>query len=394
MDKILLMSLGSRGDMEPYLALGEELKDAGHEIAFCMPAQFQSLAQQVSTKFYPMTSDYLNLIDDPEVKKITGQIGSGLSRIRTLFKLLRDTKSIQEQLIRDQKNADHSFQPDVIIYHIKCGYPVMAALRAGRRVELLIPMPCLVHPVRDLPAIGMGQFNFRLWNKLSYAVTNSALISQALIGYGNKVMQEWNWAPMKKKEVKTFLLEEVPIEYPISSELFPRPDYWPDHVRITGFRERNKSKHWTPPLALTNFLAAYPKPLYIGFGSMINGQPLKVGADLIQIATTLNIPMIINTSWGGIEIKETIPDHVHIIGDAPYDWLFDKVCAVVHHGGSGTTHSALRFGLPQLIIPHIVDQFLWMKLVHKAGFGPLGFPIKKWNKDRINDAILALLQFI
>jgi sterol 3beta-glucosyltransferase len=170
-----------------------------------------------------------------------------------------------------------SFQPDVIIYHIKCGYPVMAALRAGRRVELLIPMPCLVHPVRDLPAIGMGQFNFRLWNKLSYAVTNSALISQALIGYGNKVMQEWNWAPMKKKEVKTFLLEEVPIEYPISSELFPRPDYWPDHVRITGFRERNKSKHWTPPLALTNFLAAYPKPLYIGFGSMINGQPLKVG---------------------------------------------------------------------------------------------------------------------
>jgi sterol 3beta-glucosyltransferase len=104
--------------------------------------------------------------------------------------------------------------------------------------------------------------------------------------------------------------------------------------------------------------------------------------------------MIINTSWGGIEIKETIPDHVHIIGDAPYDWLFDKVCAVVHHGGSGTTHSALRFGLPQLIIPHIVDQFLWMKLVHKAGFGPLGFPIKKWNKDRINDAILALLQFV
>ena len=55
---------------------------------------------------------------------------------------------------------------------------------------------------------------------------------------------------------------------------------------------------------------------------------------------------------------------------------------------------ALRFGLPQLIIPHIVDQFLWMKLVHKAGFGPLGFPIKKWNKDRINDAILALLQFV
>jgi len=163
MDRILLMTLGSRGDMEPYLALGEELIENGHEVGFCMPEQFRSLAAEVSEHFFPMTHEYLDLIDSPDVKKITGQIGSGWSRISTLFKLLRETKPIQEQLIRDQRDADMSFKPDRIIYHIKCAYPVMAALRDGRRVELLIPMPCLVHPVRELPAIGMGQFNNRLW---------------------------------------------------------------------------------------------------------------------------------------------------------------------------------------------------------------------------------------
>lgn len=392
MDKILLMSLGSRGDMEPFLALGEELQQAGHEIAFCMPAQFQSLAQQVSPNFHPMTAEYLDLIDDPEVKKITGQIGSGLSRVKTLLRLLRNTKSVQLQLIRDQKLADEIFNPDLIIYHIKCGYPVMAALRADKKVKLLIPMPCLVHPVKDLPAIGMGQFNFAAWNKLSYAITNAALISKALIGYGNKVIGEWNWAPLTKKAVHTFLLEKVPVEYPISTRLFPRPEYWPAHVTVTDFRERNKSKNWTPPTSLTSFLEAHPQPLYIGFGSMINGQPKQVGADILSVAQTLNLPMIINTSWGGIEIEGEVPDHVYIIHDAPFDWLFARVRAVVHHGGSGTTHSALRFDVPQLIIPHIADQFLWMRLIVKNNIGPAGFPIKDWNKEKFEQGVRALLQ--
>ena len=128
------MSLGSRGDMEPFLAKGEELIEEGHEVAFCMPAQFESLAKQVSPSFYPMTADFLALMDDPEVKKITGQIGSGWSRLKTILKLLRSTKPIQQQLIRDQKTADDAFKPDSIIYHIKCVYPVIAALRYNRNV--------------------------------------------------------------------------------------------------------------------------------------------------------------------------------------------------------------------------------------------------------------------
>lgn len=393
MERILLMSLGSRGDMEPYLALGEELQQAGHEIAFCMPAQFESLAREVSDNFFPCTKAYLDLIEDPEVKKITGQVGSGLSRIRTLFKLLGDTKEIQIQLLRDQKAADDAFNPTKIIYHIKCGYPVMAALRKNKAVELLIPMPCLVHPVKDLPAIGMGQFNSPLWNRLSYALTNSALISKAIIGHGNAVIKEWKWEPLKKKEVKRFLLDEVPVQYPISQELFPRPKYWPVQVRVTGFRERNKVKHWAPSKELIDFLEAHPAPLYIGFGSMINAQPHEVGKAIIELSQELKLAILVNTSWGGIELDITPPKNVFVVSDIPYDWLFERVAAVIHHGGSGTTHSALRFNKPQLIIPHIADQFLWNKLIYKTRRGPLGFPVKRFSKTLLKEKIKELLQY-
>ena len=387
------MTLGSRGDMEPYLALGDELRDAGCEVAFCMPEQFRRLAAEVSPHFFPMTHEYLDLIDSPDVKKITGQIGSGLSRIRTLFKLLRETKPIQEQLIRDQRDADLSFNPDKIIYHIKCAYPVMAALRMRRSVELLIPMPCLLHPVQELPAIGMGQYNNKWWNKMSYRLTNSAMISQAVIGYGNKIMTEWDWAPLKRKEVRHFLLNNLPVEYAISKRLFPQPPYWPEHVKVTDFRERNKSKHWEPSEELIQFIEKFPNPLYVGFGSMINAKPKEIGNTLLQLSKKHNLPIFINSSWGGIEIEGPLPENIFLVKDIPYDWLFSRVRAVVHHGGSGTTHSALRFDRPQLILPHIADQFLWNKLIHKAGIGPLGFPIKKFTPIRFEEKVLELLKY-
>ena len=392
MDKILLMSLGSRGDMEPFLALGQELQDAGHEIAFCMPDQFRTLAAEVSPNFYPMDRAFIELVESPEVKKITGQIGSGLSRIKTILKLLRETKPIQQQLIRDQKFAVESFAPDNIIYHIKCVYPVMAAMEFGQRVELLSPVPCLVHPVDHEPAIGFGAPHGRWWNRLTYTLSNNALIRQAIIAYGGPLAKEWGMKPLQKKAVKTFLMEQLPVEFAVSEQLFPQPTYWPEHVRVTGFRERPKTAHWSPSAELLAFLEVNPEPLYVGFGSMINGRPEEIGRIIVETTSRLGVPVLINTSWGGIELPTTLPDHVFAVDNIPFDWLFSRVRAVVHHGGSGTTHSALNFELKQLIIPHIGDQFLWNRLIHKAGMGPLGVPIKKLDKSTFSRLLGELLK--
>jgi len=118
-----------------------------------------------------------------------------------------------------------------------------------------------------------------------------------------------------------------------------------------------------------------------------------VGKAIVELSQELNLAILINTSWGGIELEDELPEQVFVVNDIPYDWLFDRVAAVIHHGGSGTTHSALRFNKPQLILPHIADQFLWNKLIQKTGRGPLGFPIKKFTKERLKVKIQELLQY-
>jgi len=82
------------------------------------------------------------------------------------------------------------------------------------------------------------------------------------------------------------------------------------------------------------------------------------------------------------------PEHIHFVKNIPYDWIFPKVFAVVHHGGSGTTHSALKYGCASLVIPHFIDRFFWNKTVHKLRAGPKGISIKKLNKDNFEKILL------
>ena len=138
------MSLGSRGDMEPFLAKAEELKAQGDTVALCMPAQFESLAREVSDLWHPQDNARLAWNcwrSTTDVQNITGQIGSPSPRLRTMLRLMRETKGIQQQLIRDQKAAVDAFQPDRIVFHIKCIYPTMLGATRRSKVELLTPIP-------------------------------------------------------------------------------------------------------------------------------------------------------------------------------------------------------------------------------------------------------------
>ncbi|CAE7476165.1 UGT80B1, partial [Symbiodinium pilosum] len=367
MERVLLISMGSRGDMEPFLALGEELKPRNCDVAFCMPAQFQSLAAEVSETFYAMDKAFLELVENDDVKRIIAQVGSAWSRLRTMIRLMWETKPLQQQLIRDQKVAVDQFRPDLIILHPKCIYPIIAALEYGQRIKMLCPVPCMLHTVDSEPNIGFGDPGSPWWNRMTYYIANKVYINKSILSYaGPLVKAEFGFQELNSSRLYSFMLEEMPVEYAISERLFPRPDSWPAHAVISEFRERNKAKHWTPPAELLQFLSDHPEPLYVGFGSMVNDQPERVGKIILDVTAELDLPVLLNTGWGGgIQVADAqLPPQAFLVSDIPFDWLFSRVRAVVHHGGSGTTHSALRFDRPQLIIPHIADQFLWMRLVN------------------------------
>ena len=385
------MSLGSRGDMEPFLALGEELQAKGNQVAFCLPAQFESLAKQVSPHFYPMSPEFLELMNDPQVRQLTGQLGSAFSRFKTLLRLMGSTRLIQEQLIRDQKAADDAFESDEVIYHIKCVYPTLAHLQLGKPVRILSPALGLLQPLDHEPAIGFGQPGTKAWNRLTYRLANHILSQKSILSFSKTPSKEWAWPSYTLKQIKRALLEEIPIEYACSTELIKRPHDWPEQAQISRFRERNKFQHWSPDPALLDFLNNNPKPLFVSFGSMINAHPDRVGQLILETTAEAGVPVLINSSWGGIEVPSTLPSHAFLVSDVPYDWLLSRVRAIVHHGGSGTTHSAWAFRLPQLIIPHFGDQFFWNRVVQAQKIGPLGPSIKALNKDNFKAAVNALL---
>ena len=387
--RTLLMSIGSRGDMEPFLALGAELQNQGHEVAFCFPVQFEGLAREVSDAFYPQDKALIDLIQGPDIRRIMGQVGPAWTRLGAVLRLMSSIKPIQERLILDQERAVRDFQPDEVIFHIKCIYPVLWALRMGGKVRMLSPMPCLVHPTGAHPHIAFGKPRAPWWNRLTYRFAEYALVHKSILGYGKSFIKKKGWK-VRPAEVSSFFRNTLNVEYAYAERLFPRPVEWPEQASISHFRERDKVRQEGLEPALKSFLEQHPRTVYVGFGSMVNAQPKQVAADVMAACETAGVGVILNRSWGGLEPPDEVPSHVYVVDDVPFDGLFPRIQAAIHHGGSGTTHSALRCQLPQAIIPHIADQFFWSRQVVAAGVGVEAFPIKKWSRSRFASVLKSL----
>lgn len=159
-----------------------------------------------------------------------------------------------------------------------------------------------------------------------------------------------------------------------------------------GYYERKKTNHWQPPPELEAFLAKYAqeKITFITFGSMVNDDPPGKTKAIIKVLQQHGIPAIINTSSGGLQTLPEAPDHVYFVNTIPYEWIFPKVHSVVHHGGSGTTHTVLEHGCPSLIIPHIIDQFYWNRKVAAMVLGPLGVKVKRLTASTFGPLLLDL----
>jgi len=146
----------------------------------------------------------------------------------------------------------------------------------------------------------------------------------------------------------------------------PKPADWPANVHLCG-QWLAPSPAWAPPPALANFLAAGEAPIYIGFGSMTGFDNARLLEALIEAMHGRRA--LFHPGWSGIDPK-ALPDNFLAIGDTPHDWLFPRTAAVIHHGGSGTSHSAARAGVPSIVTPFAGDQFFWAERLRLAGVAP------------------------
>ena len=181
----------------------------------------------------------------------------------------------------------------------------------------------------------------------------------------------------------------VPFSAMWSPSFVPKPEDWPEQCEVVGtfVVDQKKGFDVTPFSSLQNWLDNGPKPIFIGFGSMVIKDPAKLEVIISEAAQITNRRVIVQSSWTKLSVSGEL---VRSVGPCPHDWLLPQCSAVVHHGGAGTTAAGLRFGLPTLVCPFFADQFMWGFFVEMAGVGPKACPINKLTARILADKMEEL----
>ncbi len=384
--KIILISIGTRGDMEPFLAIGELLKEKGHQVICAFPEQFRNLVEDSKLEFASLGAKFIDMLNSEEGKAAMGGSSSGFKKIVANIKLAGKSTEANKELIKNQHKIIESLKPDRILYNGKAMYPIIWGIKNKGKNILVCPMPYM-HYVKGHTHVAFNSNFGNFFNKLTFSLVNFGMIMTIKISLKwLKLSGEYN-----RKQIKNEYLSNKAI-YTVSPALFPRPGYWRENLKVVGYHERNKTTNWKPEKELIGFLEKHTKLLLITFGSMLNPKPEEKTKTILKILEKNRIPAIINTASGGLIKPERYDTElIYFVSQIPYDWILPKIYGVIHHGGSGTTHLALKHGCATLIIPHIIDQFVWDTITSDIGVGPKGIKIGKIKTKNLEPKILDLL---
>lgn len=384
---IFILTLGSRGDVQPYVALGRGLQAAGHTVTVCTSSTFESFITEHGLRYGYMNDALMKLLDTAEGRDAIENSSGTLGLISTYVKLMRESQSLNKGLMVDSWQSAQEARPDLVIYHPKALGGVHIAEKLGVPVILAMPVPVTV-PTADFPAVGVPLLNLGGgYNRMSYGLINFGYRSYA--GIVNEFRQEQLGLPAFPRSsgiLQTASGDPIPVLHGFSEHVVPRPTDWPAHVHVTGYWLLDSDAGWQPPAELRAFLEAGPPPVYVGFGSMAGRNPQRLASIVVEALAQADLRGIIASGWGGLSADD-LPDTILSLESAPHDWLFPQMAAVVHHGGAGTTAAGLRAGKPTIVVPFLGDQPFWGARVHALGVGSKPIPQKRLTVETLTAAL-------
>jgi sterol 3beta-glucosyltransferase len=371
--KLSILTLGSRGDVQPYVALGRGLQAAGHKVVLVTAEQYGDFVTGHGLDFAPVDRRFLELTDTT-----AGQAAFEGRNKMGLFKMVLPA---MRQIIDDCWAAAQG--SDAIIYHLKMlgGYHIAEKLG----IPAIKAMPIPVYPTASFTNPVAGRELPKVLNKLSYAVND--LGKAPFMGIVNDWRQSVGLRPRGRLAAEKRLPdgEVIPVLQAYSPLVVANPPDWPVHVTAAGYWFLEGDPTWQPPAELVDFLDAGPPPVYIGFGSMLFSDPERKFQILIDALQRAGQRGIIASGWGLRSAPKF--ESFYMLDQAPHDWLFPRMAAVVHHGGAGTTAAGLRAGKPSVIVPFFGDQSFWGRRVHSLGAGPAPVLQKKLTVEALAAAI-------
>ncbi|CAN7199366.1 glycosyltransferase [Trinickia sp. LjRoot230] len=357
--KFTVVTYGTEGDTRPLAALCRALMDAGHETQLLADAATLGAARTLGVPAAALAGDIRQALMPGEAladaivrKGGFGATAEALARIAN-----ENTAAWMAQA------ADASAGCDAVIVSALASF-VGLSVAESRRVPAIGASMIPISPTAAFASPFLRPTMVpRFLNRVSHRFVN-AMLWRAFRTTTNAARATVCGLP-KRSRVWT----EHPILYGISPTLLPRPDDWPDHAQICG-QWVGPAAAWTPPASLDAFLAAGEPPIYVGFGSMAGFDTPRFLDALVAAVGSRRA--LFYPGWSGIG-HGALPSNFHVIGDTPHAWLFPRVSVVIHHGGAGTTHSAVRAGVPSVVVPFAADQFFWAHRL--TALGVAGPPI-------------------
>lgn len=381
--RIAIIALGSRGDVQPYIALGHGLREAGHLVRLVTHQNFEGLVKSHGLEFRPMRGNVQDVIESPEVREL---LEKGNFLAITKF-TARKAEQAATQWAEDGQAGCEGMELLIAgIGGLFIGIALAEKLHLPLLQAYLVPFsptkyfPSALLP-QALPNLGgaINSLSHHLTRQMMWQGFQSAdkLARRSVLGLPSASF----FGPFDSN-----CLKGLPILYGFSPSVIPPPADWDTAQHVTGFWFLDSTEGWTPPSDLMNFLQAGPPPLYIGFGSMSARKPEETADLVLKALEITHQRAILFSGWGGLS-RENVPDSVFMIDSIPHSWLFPRVASVIHHGGAGTTAAGLRAGVPSIVIPFFGDQPFWGQLVSDLGVGPAPIPRQKLTADRLARAI-------
>lgn len=370
--KFVIATYGTEGDTRPLAALARALIDAGHEATLLADVATLGVADALGVPSAPLSGDIKGLMNTAQ--GISGAVsgGRGFSNMASALAHIANTHA--EAWLREIVTAGNDCDA-VIVSGLAAFVGLSAAEALGVKAigTGLIPItPTAAFASPFLPQ-GMPRFLYAASQRLV-----NQMLWRAFRGATSKARAAVCALPPRQA-----LWTQHPMLYGISPTLVGRPDDWPDNAQICG-QWMTPAQEWTAPKALTDFLAAGEAPMYIGFGSMAGFDSAALLGEVITAVDGRRA--LFSPGWSGADTS-ALPANFHVVGNTPHDWLFPQTSLVIHHGGSGTSHSATRAGIPSVVVPFTGDQPFWADRLQRVGVAGPALPRRKLRASALGERI-------
>lgn len=367
--RILIWTHGTRGDVQPYLALGYALQNAGHEPVVAGPRCYSALAMQYGLNYAGLDDRWNRLTDDPEIRHALESNYAGVKGKKLAATVIRRTREFMAAVLGEVADVADRGTCDAVVHH---------TLVPGQHIGEYLGVPAF--PVALQPVwIPTSAFPSPLgpqslpaaFNRMTYS-SSRFLVRAMYPGIGSWRAGRLGLPRFRRRMHNQFVRPDgspATTLQAFSSSVLPADPAYPDTVHTTGFWYLPTPEDWQPAPELATFLSNGETPLYIGFGSMTGQNPAQTAATVSRALARTGMRAIVVTGEGGLS-EEAFSGDVFVAQEIPHDWLFPQARVIVHHGGGGTTGAALRAGIPQVICPFTGDQPFWARQMHRIGVAP------------------------